>query len=86
MCIDFQDILSVSEVPYGTLPVLDVDGKILAQSTAIARFVAAECGGYFIYHVGFKWKCVKYPGGEGNLHVTFWGGGVGSDYKTTTPQ
>ena len=49
MRIDFQDILSVSEVPYGTLPVLDVDGKILAQSTAIARFVAAECGGYFTF-------------------------------------
>lgn len=32
------------ETPFGQLPVLKVDGKFLAQSTAIARYVANEHG------------------------------------------
>jgi len=32
------------KMPMGQMPVLDVDGKQLCQSTAIARYLARECG------------------------------------------
>jgi len=32
------------KMPMGQLPVLEVDGKQLCQSTAIARYLARECG------------------------------------------
>ena len=30
--------------PFGGLPILEVDGRIIGQSLAIARYVARECG------------------------------------------
>ncbi len=33
-------------LPFGQLPVLEVDGVIIAQSHAIARFLAREFGTY----------------------------------------
>lgn len=31
-------------MPFGQMPVLDVDGKIYAQSTAISRYLAKQVG------------------------------------------
>ncbi len=36
----------ISDSPFGQLPFLDVDGKRLAQSNAISRFLAAQFGKY----------------------------------------
>ena len=36
--------LSAGKLPFGQLPVLEVDGSRLAQSVAISRFVANELG------------------------------------------
>ena len=35
-----------TETPWGSLPILEVDGQVLSQSMAIARFVAREAGLY----------------------------------------
>lgn len=43
--------LFVVETPYGSLPVLEVDGKMLGQSTTIARFVAVESGKNYLVSV-----------------------------------
>ena len=50
--------LHLVETPYGSLPVLEVNGKMLGQSTAIARFVAVECGkNWFVSFVNcFEFK------------------------------
>ena len=37
----------ISETPYGSMPVLEVNGKMLGQSTAITRFVAQQGGEFF---------------------------------------
>lgn len=34
----------LSEMPFGMLPILDIDGKIITQSNAIARYLAEEHG------------------------------------------
>merc|ERR1711990_990655 len=39
----FFIIFSSSETPCGGLPLLNVDGTIIAQSVAIARYLAREC-------------------------------------------
>lgn len=31
-------------MPFGQMPVLDIDGKIYAQSTAISRYLAKQVG------------------------------------------
>jgi len=36
--------VSFSATPFGQLPVLTVDGKKVAQSNTIARFIAREVG------------------------------------------
>ena len=36
--------LSAGKIPFGQLPVLEVDGTLLSQSIAIVRFVANELG------------------------------------------
>jgi len=39
-----ENMKSAGKVPFGQLPVLEVDGTLLAQSMAIGRFVANELG------------------------------------------
>lgn len=41
MCIEVD---FVSETPFGMLPILEIDGKIVTQSNAIARYLAEEHG------------------------------------------
>jgi len=38
------NIAMLTDTVFGSVPVLDVDGKQLAQSNAIARYVAREVG------------------------------------------
>ena len=40
----FIKALCFSEMPFGQLPVLEVDGEKISQSLTIARFLAAEFG------------------------------------------
>ncbi|KAE8747766.1 Glutathione-S-transferase S-1-like [Frankliniella occidentalis] len=50
--LDWEDIRyddakwaeSKSKMPFGQMPVLDIDGKIYAQSTAISRYLAKQVG------------------------------------------
>jgi len=37
-------LFKAGKAPFDQLPLLEVDGKVLAQSIAIARFVANEVG------------------------------------------
>ena len=41
---EFMAMKSSGELPYGQLPVLDVDGERIAQSVAIARFCGIVSG------------------------------------------
>lgn len=34
----------VAETPFGMLPILEIDGKVVTQSNAIARYLAEEYG------------------------------------------
>ena len=43
MCLLLQ-----TEVPLGVLPILEVDGKMLLQSRAIASYLAREFGTFVI--------------------------------------
>lgn len=36
--------LKISEMPFGQVPVLEVDGTMIPQSAAIGRFVARKFG------------------------------------------
>lgn len=48
MCKYLQFLLVDFPSPFGQLPVLQVDGKALCQSNAIAAYVAREFGMYHI--------------------------------------
>ncbi len=43
---EFMAMKNAGELPYGQLPVLDVDGVRIAQSVAIARFCGQQAGLY----------------------------------------
>ena len=38
------DLFSIPETPFGQTPTLEVNGKVYAQSLAIATYVARETG------------------------------------------
>merc|ERR1739847_42927 len=43
--VSFEDMPSLKpSLPFGQLPVLEVDGNTICQSMAIARYLASECG------------------------------------------
>merc|ERR1712173_158739 len=43
--VSFEDMPSLKpSLPFGQLPVLEVDGVDICQSMAIARYLASECG------------------------------------------
>merc|ERR1711971_454022 len=43
--VSFEDMPSLKpSLPFGQLPVLEVDGNTVCQSMAIARYLASECG------------------------------------------
>merc|ERR1739842_214733 len=43
--VSFEDMPSLKpSLPFGQLPVLEVDGDTICQSMAIARYLASECG------------------------------------------
>lgn len=37
-------ICEISETPFGMLPILEIDGKVISQSNAISRFLAQKYG------------------------------------------
>lgn len=39
-----QNMYNITEMPFGLLPVLEIDGKQVAQSNAIARHLAKQYG------------------------------------------
>ena len=43
---EFQRMKSVQQLPYNQLPILEIDGKVIAQSLAIARFCGIKSGFY----------------------------------------
>ena len=42
----FRDLKASGKLPYGQLPILEVDGVVIAQSLAIARFCGRQSGLY----------------------------------------
>merc|ERR1712066_886482 len=43
--VSFEDMPSLKpSLPFGQLPLLEVDGNTICQSMAIARYLASECG------------------------------------------
>ena len=40
----YVHFLLAGKLPFGQLPLLEVEGKVIAQSIAIGRFVANELG------------------------------------------
>ena len=43
---EFQRMKVANQLPYNQLPILDVDGRVIAQSLAIARFCGRRSGFY----------------------------------------
>mgnify|MGYP001179922998 CR=1 FL=1 len=43
---EFEKLKTAGTLPYGQLPVLEVDGTVIAQSVAIARFCGKQAGLY----------------------------------------
>ena len=39
-----------NKIPFGQLPILEEDGKMLAQSKAIARYLARKFGNLSLFH------------------------------------
>lgn len=37
-------VISFTETPFGKLPILEIDGKVVTQSTAICRYYAKKSG------------------------------------------
>ncbi|MBM30500.1 MAG: hypothetical protein CMD77_06270 [Gammaproteobacteria bacterium] len=43
---EFQEMKATNQLPYNQLPILEIDGKVIAQSLAIARFCGKKSGFY----------------------------------------
>lgn len=43
---EFQRMKAAQQLPYNQLPILEIDGKVIAQSLAIARFCGIKSGFY----------------------------------------
>ena len=43
---EFREMKASGDLPYGQLPILEVEGRIIAQSVAIARFCGKQAGLY----------------------------------------
>ena len=43
---EFQKMKATNQLPYNQLPILEIDGKVIAQSLSIARFCGIKSGFY----------------------------------------
>lgn len=43
-CLWYDILMKFIETPFGALPVLEIDGRAVAQSNAVARYLARKYG------------------------------------------
>lgn len=54
-------LMTISEMPFGQVPVLEVDGKMFSESVAINNFLARKFGEYIVN---------KYTHAQGSVSET----------------